>query len=248
MSKTIVITGAQQGIGKAIAEHFAKLNWNIVINDKNSKAKLERVKQNLIAKYNVKVLSCFGDVSQEEYVNLMFNEIISTFKKVDALVNNAGIVEDMDVKDRSVMLFNKTIINNAGSVFAMSKIFGAHMFKNKSGKIVNISSTNGDQTIYPTSIDYDASKAAINNLTKNFAIEFAPYVLVNAVMPGWVMTEMNKQLDKEFLENERKRILLNKFTKPQEIANVVEFLISEKSSALTGSIICADGGLSIKSV
>ena len=85
----------------------------------------------------------------------------------------------------------------------------------------------------------------INNLTKNFAIELAPYVLVNAIMPGWVMTEMNEQLDSDFLESEKKRILLGKFTTPQEIANVVEFLVSEKSTAVTGAIIPVDGGLSL---
>lgn len=248
MNKTIIITGSQQGIGKAIAEHFATLNWNIVINDNNNKSKLERVKQNLIKKYGVNVISCFGDASNEEFVNQMLGDAVRAFKKVDAVVNNAGIVEDMEVSKRSVELFNKTITNNAGSVFAMSKIFGAHMYKNKSGKIVNISSTNGDQTIYPTSIDYDASKAAINNLTRNFAIEFAPYVLVNAVMPGWVMTEMNKQLDKDFLASEQQRTLLKKFQTTKEIANVVEFLVSDKASAITGAIIPVDGGLSIKSV
>ncbi len=245
MKKTIVITGAKQGIGKAIAEHFASLGYNVVINDKEDKKKLESVKMELIKKYNIEVLSCFGDVSQENYVNLMFNEVISKFKKVDAVVNNAGIVEDMDVKKRSVELFNKTLTNNATSVFAMSKVFGEHMFNNKAGRIVNISSTNGDQTLYPTSIDYDASKAAINNLTKNFAIELAPYVLVNAIMPGWVMTEMNEQLDVDFLESERKRILLEKFTTPEEIANTVEFLVSEKSTAITGAILAVDGGLSL---
>lgn len=246
MKKTIVITGSKQGIGKAIAEHFASLGYNIVINDKEDIKKLENVKKELIKKYNVKVLSCFGDVSKEDYVNSMFNEVISKFKKVDVIVNNAGIVEDMDVNKRSVKLFNKTLTNNATSVFAMSKIFGKHMFDNKSGRIVNISSTNGDQTLYPMSIDYDASKAAINNLTKNFAIELSPYVLVNAIMPGWVMTEMNEQLDSDFLESERKRILLGKFTTPQEIANVVEFLVSEKATAITGAIIPVDGGLSLK--
>ena len=245
MKRTIVVTGAKQGIGKAIAEHFASLGYNIVINDKEDIKKLESVKAELIKKYNVEVISCFGDVSQENYVNLMYKEVVSKFKTVDAVVNNAGIVEDMDVDERSVELFNKTLTNNATSVFAMCKVFGRHMFNNKSGRIVNISSTNGDQTLYPTSIDYDASKAAINNLTKNFAIELAPYVLVNAIMPGWVMTEMNEQLDSDFLESEKKRILLGKFTTPQEIANVVEFLVSEKSTAVTGAIIPVDGGLSL---
>lgn len=244
--KTIVITGAQQGIGKTIAQHFAKLGWNIVINDKDNKTKLERVKNDLIKKYNVNVLSCFGDVSKEDFVNEMFDKVISKFKSVDAVVNNAGIVEDMEVEERTIETFNQTLTNNAGSVFAMSKVFGQFMFKNKKGRIVNISSTNGDQTLYPTSIDYDASKAAINNLTKNFAIQFAPYVLVNAIMPGWVMTEMNEGLDKEFLESERERILLKKFQTPQEIANVVEFLVGEQSTAITGVIITVDGGLSIK--
>ena len=245
MKRTIVVTGAKQGIGKAIAEHFASLGYNLVINDKEDIKKLESVKAELIKKYNVEVISCFGDVSQENYVNLMYKEAVSKFKTVDVVVNNAGIVEDMDVDERSVELFNKTLTNNATSVFAMCKVFGRHMFNNKSGRIVNISSTNGDQTLYPTSIDYDASKAAINNLTKNFAIELAPHVLVNAIMPGWVMTEMNEQLDSDFLESEKKRILLGKFTTPQEIANVVEFLVSEKSTAVTGAIIPVDGGLSL---
>lgn len=245
MKKTIVITGAKQGIGKTIAEHFAKEGYNIVINDKEDRERLEMVRDELINRFKVDVLSCFGDVSKEDYVKEMFSEVIARFESVDAVVNNAGIVEDMDVDSRSVELFNKTLTNNATSVFAMSKIFGRHMYENKRGRIVNISSTNGDRTIYPTSIDYDASKAAINNLTRNFAIELAPYVLVNAIMPGWVMTEMNEQLDEEFLKKEKERILLGQFTAPQEIANVVEFLVGEKSTAITGAVIPVDGGLSL---
>ena len=173
--------------------------WNIVINDKDDRNKLEKVKRELEKKYSAQVLACFGDVSDEKFVLKMFDEVTKKFGEVYAVINNAGIVEDMQVEERTATQFNKTLINNATSVFLMSKIFGRQMFKNKRGRIVNISSTNGDATLYPTSIDYDASKAAINNLTKNFAIEFAPYVNVNAVMPGWVMTEMNEELDKAYL-------------------------------------------------
>lgn len=246
MKKTIIITGAQQGIGKAIAQHFAEIGgYNIVINDRDSKSNLEKVKKQIETKWKTEVVSCFGDVSHEDFVIEMLHTVLNKFKRVDIVVNNAGIVEDMDVVNRSVDKFNKTITNNAGSVFVMSKIFGKYMYDHKVGRIINISSTNGESTLYPTSIDYDASKAAINNLTKNFAIEFAPYVLVNAIMPGWVMTEMNKQLDKNFLESEKQRILLKKFTKPKEIAYAVEFLSGDNSNAITGAIIPVDGGLSL---
>ena len=243
--KTIVITGAQQGIGLAIAEHFAAFGWNVVINDKDSMSKLEGAKAKL-QKYNCNVLSCFGNVANQAFVQKFATEVFKKFKKVDVLVNNAAIVQDMDLNDRSVDTFNETIVNNTASVFLMSKIFGREMYLNKSGRIINISSTNADRTIYPTSVDYDASKAAVNSLTRNFSIELAPYVLVNAIMPGWVMTEMNAQLDKKFLESERKKILLKKFTTPQEIANVVDFLASEKATAITGAIIPVDGGLNVR--
>lgn len=245
MNKTIVITGAKQGIGKAMAEHFAKIGFNLIINDNEDRDVLDSFAKDLIKKYKIEVLSCFGDVSDEQYVNHMFNEILCKFKKIDILINNAAIVTDMEVKDRTAEIFNKTIVNNTASVFLMSKIFGQHMFKNKSGRIINISSTNGDKTIYPTSIDYDASKSAINSMTKNFAIEFAPYVLVNAIMPGWVMTKMNMQLDKDFLESEKQRIPLKHFQSEQDIVNAVEFLISENASSITGILLPVDGGLSL---
>ena len=244
--KTIVITGAQQGIGLGIAEHFAKLNWNVVINDKNNREKLNNVAKYLEQKYKIEVLACFGDVSKESFVNDFCKAVYQKFKSVDVVVNNAAIVTDMDLIKRSEQIFNQTLINNTTSVFLMSKIFGKKMKDNKSGCVINISSTNADRTIFPTSIDYDASKAAINSLTRNFAIELAPFVRVNAIMPGWVLTEMNAQLDKKFLESERKKILLNKFQTTTEIAAVVEFLSSDSASAITGALIPVDGGLNVR--
>jgi len=244
--KTIVITGAQQGIGLGIVEHFAKLNWNVVINDKNNIGKLNNVAKYLEQKYKIEVLACFGDVSKESFVNDFCKAVYQKFKSVDVVVNNAAIVTDMDLIKRSEQIFNQTLINNTTSVFLMSKIFGKKMKDDKSGGVINISSTNADRTIFPTSIDYDASKAAINSLTRNFAIELAPFVRVNAIMPGWVLTEMNAQLDKKFLESERKKILLNKFQTTTEIAAVVEFLSSDGACAITGALIPVDGGLNVR--
>ena len=117
------------------------------------------------------------------------------------------------------------------------------MVDQKYGKIVNISSTNGINTIYPYSVDYDASKAALINLTKNLAIQFAPNVNVNSVAPGWVDTLMNTELSKSYLRKEKEKILLKRFAEPEEISNVVLFLASNKARYITSEIITVSGGL-----
>ena len=113
------------------------------------------------------------------------------------LVNNAAIVFDIEIEERSTDIFNETILNNITSTYLMSKIIGREMYNRKKGKIINISSTNGINAFFPTSIDYDASKAAVISMTHNFALEYAPYVLVNSIAPGWVNTDMNKQLSSD---------------------------------------------------
>ena len=124
----------------------------------------------------------------------------------------------------------------------MSKYIGELMYENKNGSIINISSTNAIDTYYPMSLDYDASKAGVISLTKNLAVQYAPYVRVNTVAPGWTMTEMNVNLDEEFINNENKKILLNRFAKPEEIANVIMFLASDKASYINSAVIRVDGG------
>lgn len=158
-------------------------------------------------------------------------------------MNNAAIVYDMEIEDRTAEIFNETIINNLTSTYLMCKYIGRYMFEHNSlSKIVNISSTNGINAFFPTSIDYDASKAGILSLTNNFALEFQPKILVNAIAPGWINTEMNKDLPKELVKEETDKIYLKRFAEPEEIANLIYFLCSDENTYINGEVIKIDGG------
>ena len=117
------------------------------------------------------------------------------------------------------------------------------MKENKKGCIINVSSTNAIDTNYPYSMDYDASKAGVISLTNNLAIELSPYIRVNAVAPGWVNTDMNKYLDEDYKLEEEKKILLNRFGSPDEIAKVIYFLSTDDASYINKTVIRIDGGL-----
>lgn len=184
-----------------------------------------------------------ADVSNEEEVKNMVQEIINKFGRIDVLVNNAGIAIDKEFEDRTVEDWKRTLEVNTIGTFLVSKYASEYMMKNKSGKIINVSSTNGINTFFPSSIDYDASKAAIINLTYNLAIQFAPYINVNAVAPGWVNTEMNKELSKELIEEETERIYKKRFAEPEEIAKVICFLTSEDAEYINSTVIKVDGGM-----
>ena len=126
--------------------------------------------------------------------------------------------------------------------FVLTKLVGKEKKKKKSGAIINISSTNGINTYYPTSVDYDASKSGLISLTYDSAVQFAPYVRVNCVASGWVNTEMNKELPEDFVKEETERILVKRFAEPEEIAKVVTFLASEDASFVNSTVIKVDGG------
>ena len=136
----------------------------------------------------------------------------------------------------------KTLDINLIAPFVLTKLVGKEMMKQKSGAIINISSTNGLNTYYPTSVDYDASKSGLISLTYDSAVQFAPYVRVNCVAPGWVNTEMNKELPEDFVKEETERILVKRFAEPKEIAKVVVFLASEDASFVNSTVIKVDGG------
>ena len=116
------------------------------------------------------------------------------------------------------------------------------MMKQKKGSIINISSTNGMNTFFPSSIDYDASKAGVISLTHNLALAYAPYIRVNSVAPGWVDTDMNKDLPETIIAYESEKIYLKRFAQPEEIAHVIFFLASDDASYINGEVIKVDGG------
>jgi len=240
--RVAIVTGARRGLGEAICYQLAKDGYDIVVNDMVGKEQVDKVVKYIEDNYSVSAIGVMADVSHEDEVLKLLAIVKSRFSQVDVLVNNAAIVEDMEVEDRSVELFNNTIRNNVTSTYLMSKYIGREMFQNKHGKIINISSTNGINAFFPTSIDYDASKAAVISLTHNFALEYAPYVLVNSIAPGWINTEMNKQLPDELIKEETDKIYLKRFAEVEEVAAFVSFLASDVCSYLNGEVIKLDGG------
>ena len=239
MNRNVLITGGSSGLGKSTAELFAKKGYNIIISYNTHKKEAEALKEELEKKYNIKVLSIKVDITNEEEIQQMIKEITDKFNTIDVLVNNAGIAIDTTFEDKTKEIFKKTLEVNLVGTFLVSKYVSKIM---KKGSIINISSTNGIDSYYPFSMDYDASKAGINLLTKNLAVELAPNIRVNAIAPGWINTQMNKDLSKEFKEEEIKKIALQRFAEPEEIANIIYFLSTEEASYINGSIIIADGG------
>lgn len=242
--KVVLVTGSSRGIGRSIAVRFARCGANVVINYRNNEEEAEVIEE-IISSY-ADCMSIKADVSKERDVKRMIDTIIDKYGHIDVVVNNAGIAIDNDFEDHNIKDWQETLNTNLIGVFLVSKYAGSHMVDNKYGKIINMSSTNGIDTIYPYSVDYDASKAGLINLTKNLAIQFAPYVNVNAVAPGWVDTGMNDDLPKSYLQEEKEKTLLKRFAEPEEIADVVLFLASDKARFIDGEVIRIDGGLKLQ--
>ena len=242
MNKNVLVTAGTRGIGEAISREFAKKGYDLIINYVNSNEKAQNLKQELEKEYNIKVLPIQTDISNEIAIKNMVDTVINEFGKIDVLVNNAGIVIDREFEDRTVEDWKKTLDINLIAPFVLTKLVGKEMMKQKSGAIINISSTNGINTYYPTSVDYDASKSGLISLTYDSAVQFAPYVRVNCIAPGWVNTEMNKELPEDFVKEETERILVKRFAEPEEIAKVVTFLASEDASFINSTVIKVDGG------
>ena len=237
-----LITGASRGIGKAIAKGFAKANVDVIINYHKHEKEANELADELINDYDIRVLAIKCDISKEDDVERMFRIIIDEFGGLDILVNNAGICRDSLFEEKSINNFKRILDVNLIGTYLCSKHAASIMLKSKKGSIINIASTNAIDTYYPASCDYDASKAGVISLTHNMAREFSPFIRVNCVAPGWVKTDMVKGLSIDQINEESKKILLNRFAEPEEIAKVVIFLASSKASYVNDSIIRVDGG------
>ena len=240
--KVVLVTGSAKGIGKKLIQDFAKENYSVVINYNTSKTQaLELEKE--IKNMGADCLTIKADISNKSQVDNMVNQIIEHFGKIDVLVNNAAITSDSLFNDKTSESFLSVYNTNVVGAFLLSQVVGNIMYKNKSGKIINISSTNGINTYYPMCAEYDASKSALISLTHNLAIQFAPYVSVNAIAPGFIATESEiKDMDEEYIKSEEEKILLGRAGTEQDISNLVLFLASDKSQYINNTVIRIDGG------
>ena len=242
MSKVAFITGATRGIGKSIALKLASCGYDIAINYRTENDDLTEL-LNEIKEFNVRCIAVCGDVSDFEACTNMIKQIISEFEKIDVLVNNAGITRDMLLMRMKESDFTDVIDVNLVGTFNITKNVIPYMMKQKNGRIINISSVlgitgNAGQT------NYSASKAGIIGFTKSLAKEVGSRnILVNAVAPGFIQTDMTNILKDEIKQELIKNIPLKRFGNATDVANVVKFLASEESSYITGQVINIDGGM-----
>ncbi len=239
--KKVFITGAGQGIGRAIALNMAKKGANIGIADINLESAERTVEE--IRSMGVKAMAIQLDVSKAEEVSRAFKSFIDEMGTLDILVNNAGITKDsllLRMKDED---WDAVINVNLKGVFLCSKEAIKIMAKNRYGKIINISSVVAFMG-NPGQANYSASKAGLIGLTKTMAREYASRgIRVNAVAPGFIQTAMTEALPENIKEEMKRSIPLGQFGTPEDVASAVLFLASPESDYITGQVLHVNGGM-----
>lgn len=242
MAKVALITGATRGIGRAIAIRLANAGFDIALNYRKENDDLTNTKSE-IEKAGVDCLPVQGDISSFEDCERIAKKIFDKFGKIDVLVNNAGITKDMLLMRMKPEDFSSVVDVNLIGTFNMTRNVVPYMVKARSGRVVNISSVvgiegNAGQT------NYSASKAGIIGFTKSLARELGSRnILVNAVAPGFIETDMTAVLSDSVRDEIAKKISLKRMGTAEDIAGVVEFLCGEASSYVTGTVIPVTGGL-----
>lgn len=241
MRKTVLITGASRGIGRAIATAFAKDGCNLVITCSKTENELLELKKELEEKYAVDVLASVGDVSDYSYVEQLFSHIEKRFNGVDVLINNAGISYVGLLTDMTIDDWNHIVGINLTSVFSTSKLAIPYMLSKKAGKIINISSVWGNVGA-SCEVAYSACKGGMNAFTKGLAKELAPSnIQVNAIACGCIDTQMNACFSEEERALLADEIPAGRFGMPEEVASLA-LSLADGNEYLTGQIITLDGG------
>ena len=242
--KVALVTGASKGIGGAIAKRLAQSNIDLVINYNRDLQGAEETRKEC-EKYGVRAMIIQGDMSKEDDVTTMFEKIIEEFGKIHILINNAGITKDglmISMKDED---FRRVMEVNLFSAFYTMKTAARLMAKNRFGRIINISSIVGLRG-NAGQANYSASKAGLIGMTKSLAKEMASRnIRVNAIAPGFIETDMTDKLDEKIKEKLLEEIPLKSFGQPEDIANLINFLVSEEANYITGQVISVDGGMNI---
>lgn len=241
-NKCAIVTGGTRGIGKAIVLELAQLGADLVIGYRSSDKEAEELKSE-VEKLGRKVVLAKGDVSDAEYAKKLSQLCKENFGKIDILVNNAGITKDNLILRMKENEFDDVINVNLKGTFNCAKEISAVMLRQKYGKIINMASVigligNAGQA------NYAASKAGVIALTKSMAKELGSRgILVNAVAPGFIDTDMTTNLPENIKENIKNSIALKKLGAPSDVAKLVAFLASDNSNYITGQVINIDGGM-----
>lgn len=235
-----LITGSTSDLGKEIAYLFAKNKNNLILHYNTKDNEVNKLKEDLENKYNINCIIVKCDLEKESEIDDMINQIKDL--KIKNIINNAAIDNTTLLKDKNKTDFIKVLNINLVAPFLISKKLYKYMDK---GCIVNVSSNNSINTSCPESLEYDASKAGLNSLTKNLAYTFSPNIRVNAVAPGIIKINnevIDSDIEKLFEEEEIKKISLCRFAKPSEVANLIYFLTTDEASYITGEVMKIDGG------
>lgn len=243
-NKIVLVTGAGRGIGASIAKRFASEGAEVIVNySGNDEAAQKTVDEITATGGQAQKYKC--SVNDSESVKVMIDEIIKEFGRIDILVNNAGITKDGLMLRMTDEDFDRVIDVNLKGTFNCTKYVSKYMLKQKSGKIINISSVVG-LSGNAGQVNYSASKAGIIGITKSAAKELSSRgITVNAVAPGYVDTDMTKVLSDNIRNEILKNILLQRMGNVEDISNCVAFLASEDASYITGQVISVDGGMHI---
>jgi hypothetical protein len=239
VNKVVVVTGGSRGIGAQIVKTLANENYKVILNYNNSKEQAEKIQQELLEQgKEIEIIK--ADVSKREETEKLIQFAINKFNKIDVLINNAGISQEGLFTDVTEEEWQKIINTNLNSVFYCNQQALKYMIQEQQGCIINISSIWGE-TGASCEVAYSTTKAAINGMTKALAKEVGPSnIRVNAIAPGIIDTDMNRNLTNEELEQIKEQIPLNKIGKALDIAKCVKWLIEDEYT--TGQIISINGG------